>query len=212
MNTPGKILLSGLIIILATPASGFISSPGKTGRSSPQYEGVIVTPGLYDSVTVYRDERGMPHIYASSEHDLYMAVGFVSAQERLWQMDLIRRSTTGRLSEIFGKSFLRADIFSRCLQIKEKSKLVLENEDPEIVACMQAYTDGVNSFINSAGKRLPLEFRILSYKPEPWSLEDIINITGLLGWNLDSRNLLAEIFKLSASQEIRCRKGFRVNS
>jgi len=58
---------------------------------------------------------------------------------------------------------------------------------------MQAYTDGVNSFINSAGKRLPLEFRLLSYTPEPWSPEDIINITGLLGWNLDSRNLLAEI-------------------
>ena len=193
MKTPGRTLLSGSLVIFAVFLSGSISSAGRPSRTAPQYEGVIFTPGLYDSVTVYRDERGMPHIYATSEHDLYMAVGFVSAQERLWQMDLIRRSTTGRLSEILGKSFLQSDIFSRCLQVKEKSKLVVENEDPEIIACMQAYADGVNSFINSAGKRLPLEFRLLSYTPEPWSLEDIVNITGLLGWNLDSRNLLAEI-------------------
>jgi len=194
MKIPEKILLSGLLILLAAPTSGFISSPGRSARVSPQHEGEIVTKGIYENVTIYRDGRGMPHIYAASEHDLYLAVGYVSAQERLWQMDLIRRSSNGRLSEIFGKSFLQADIICRCLRITEKSKEILKNEDPEIVACLQAYADGVNAFISSAGKKLPFEFRLLSYIPEPWSLEDIANIVGLMGWSLGSRNLTAELF------------------
>jgi penicillin amidase len=194
MKTYERIIFSGLVLITASLISGLVPSPHKSGKSSPQYEGIIALPGLSDSVTVYRDERGMPHIYAANEHDLYLAVGYISAQERLWQMDLIRRSADGRLSEIFGKSFLQADIFSRCLRINEKSKLILKNEDPEIVACLQAYIDGVNAFINSAGRKLPLEFRLLSYIPEPWSLEDILSIIGLMGWSLDYRNLTAELF------------------
>lgn len=145
-------------------------------------------------MTVYRDERGMPHIYASCEHDLYMATGYISAQERLWQMDLVRRSAAGRLAEIFGESFIQADIFTRCLQIYETSKRILHNEEPAIVACLQAYADGVNAFISPAGKKLPLEFRVLSYRPEPWCIEDIVSIIGLMGWNLDYRNLTAELF------------------
>ena len=136
----------------------------------------------------------MPHIYASCEHDLYMTTGYVTAQERLWQMDLIRRSAAGRLSEIFGKSFLQADIFTRCLQIYKTSRDILRDEEPAIVACLQAYADGVNAFISSAGKNLPLEFRVLSYRPEPWCMEDIASIIGLMGWNLDYRNLTAELF------------------
>jgi len=202
MKIPEKILFSGLLIILAALTTGFISSHGKAARVSPQYEGEIVTKGLFKDVTVYRDERGMPHIYASSEHDLYMAVGYVSAQERLWQMDLIRRSTNGRLSEIFGKSFLPADILCRCLRITEKSKEILKNEDPEIIACMQAYADGVNAFISSAGKRLPLEFNLLSYSPELWRLEDIASIIGLMGWSLGSRNLTAELFNYQLVRQL----------
>ena len=120
---------------------------GEEGDNLVRIEGIARLPGLNDSVTVCRDERGMPHIYASGEHDLYLATGYISAQERLWQMDLIRRTTTGRLSEIFGKSFLQVDIISRCLNMSEKSKLIIQNEDPEIIACLEAYTEGVNSYI-----------------------------------------------------------------
>ena len=192
MKTHREKLFSISLFILAAVTSGFVSSPDASDVSSHRYEGFLVLPGLTDSVTVYRDERGMPHIYAGSEHDLYLTVGYISAQERLWQMDLIRRSATGRLSEIFGKSFLLADIFSRCLQINGKSKFILRNEDPAVIDCMKAYVDGVNSFINSC-RKLPLEFRLLSYRPEPWSLEDIANMIGLMGWSLDSRNLTAEL-------------------
>ena len=156
METPERLLISGLLLLTVILASGSVTVPERKNKPSAQYDGTVILPGLIDSVTVYRDERGMPHIYPSCEHDLYMATGYIAAQERLWQMDLVRRSAAGRLSEIFGKSFIQADIFTRCLQIYETSKVILEDEDPAIVRCLQAYTDGVNAFISASGKRLPL--------------------------------------------------------
>jgi penicillin G amidase len=192
-----------LLTILITFAfiTGFYSSDGSRKRSNPQYEGEIITPGLTKNVKVYRDERGMPHIYASNEHDLYFAAGFITAQERLWQMDLIRRSSTGRLSEIFGKSYVQTDLFARCLNVPEKSRIILEVEDTLILKCLQAYTDGVNAFIKAAGKKLPVEFRILSYTPEQWKIEDIANIIGCLGWALTSKNLDSELFNYRLVQK-----------
>ena len=180
---------------MASSLPGLSEVPGITDEiSTRQYEGTLSLTGLNDTVIVYRDERGMPHIYAKNEHDLYMATGYITAQERLWQMDLVRRSASGRLAEIFGKSFVQADIFSRCLRIREKARQIIDNEDPRILSSLTAYTDGVNAFIASCGKHLPLEFRLLSYTPEPWTLENIASIIGLLGWNLDCRNLTAELY------------------
>ncbi len=192
-------------MIFSLLAPGFILKPEQKRQINSDYEGITKIPGLTDSVTVYRDERGMPHIYASSEHDLYLAVGYISAQERLWQMDLIRRTTAGRLSEIFGKSFLQVDIISRCLNMTEKSRLILQQEDPEILSCLEAYSEGVNQYISSC-KKLPCEFRILSYKPEPWCLEDIVNIIGLMGWSLGSRNLTAELFNYQLVRKVGAEK------
>ncbi len=194
MHTPVRILFTGLVLIISflTSYSG-LQAEERNGSSSP-YSGTENLKGLTDSVVVYWDERGMPHIYARNEHDLYMATGYVTARERLWQMDLVRRSASGRLSEIFGKSFLQADIFSRCLRIRQKAELVVSKQEPQILACLQAYADGVNAWIGSCEKHLPVEFRLLSYKPEQWSLADIASIIGLMGWNLDCRNLKAELF------------------
>lgn len=202
-------MFSGFFLLMAVLICGFVSQPDKTGKS-PRYEGTIAIPGLTDSVTVYRDERGMPHIYATCEHDLYLATGFITAQERLWQMDLVRRSSTGRMAEIFGKSFVQTDILTRCLRIEEKSQLMLRDEDPVIVACLQAYTDGVNAFISACGKKLPFEFRVLSYEPEPWTLGDIVGILGLLGWNLSTKNLDDEIFNYSLLMQAGAEKASEV--
>lgn len=197
------MIILNFLFLLATLLPVSFSDAGE--KSSSRYENVIALAGLSDSVIIYRDERGMPHIYALNEHDLYMAVGYVSAQERLWQMDLIRRSTNGKLSEIFGKSFLQADIISRCLRIPEKSAKILKDQDPDIIECLQSYTDGVNQYINTC-KKLPVEFRILSYKPGPWILEDIVNIIGLMGWSLGSRNLTAELFNYQMVRKLGAEK------
>jgi len=84
--------------------AGLDTAPEKKNGSSPQFDGIISLPGLNDSVTVSRDERATSHIYATCEHDLYMATGYIAARECLWQMDLVRRSASGRLSEVFGES------------------------------------------------------------------------------------------------------------
>jgi penicillin amidase len=180
MKTLKTILTMFLALVVILIIAGLIVVSGIKNNAIPKYEGELIVPGLASEVTVYRDERGIPHIYAASEHDLYFAVGYVMSQERLWQMDLIRRATTGRLSEIFGKEYVQTDLFLRSLDMTTKSKMVISNEDPEIISYMQAYTDGVNTFIKSAGKKLSPEFRILGYKPEPWKLEDIANIIGYM--------------------------------
>ena len=184
------------VIILAVVLTGI-----KRG-AIPQYKGDLKITGLTSEVTVYRDERGLPSIYAANEHDLYFSVGYVMAQERLWFMDLIRRVTTGRLSEIMGKDLVETDKFLRCLEMTAKSKMVIANEDPVILSYMQAYADGVNAYIAAAGKKLPPEFRILGYKPDPWKLEDIANIIGYMGWDLAKDNMTADLFYYQLAQKL----------
>jgi len=194
MKALKTILYSLLVVIIIALIAGFIIISGIKRSALPKYNGEIVLSGLSGEVTVYRDERGMPHIYAKDEHDLYFAVGYVMAQERLWQMDLIRRATTGRLSEIFGKDYVQTDLFLRSLDMTAKSKTVLADEDPSVIECMQAYTEGVNKYIKDAGKKLAPEFKILAYKPDPWTLGDLANIIGYMGWDLASDNLYSDIF------------------
>jgi penicillin amidase len=194
MKTVKTILLSLLVLIIVVVIVGIVIITGIKHGALPQYKGDLAVKGLDSGVTVYRDERGMPHIYASNEHDLYFSVGYVSAQERLWFMDLIRRVTTGRLSEVMGKKLVETDKFLRCLEMTVKSKMLLTREDPVILSYMQAYTDGVNAYIAAAGKKLPPEFRILGYKPDPWKVEDIANIIGYMSWDLAKDNLTSDLF------------------
>lgn len=202
MKTLKTILISLLVLVIVVIIGGLVIVSGIKRGAIPQLKGELLISGLGSDVTVYRDERGMPHIYAANEHDLYFSTGYVMAQERLWQMDLIRRATTGRLSEIFGESYVKTDLFLRSLDMTTKSKMVLSSEDTIVIECMKAYTDGVNAYISSAGKRLPPEFRILGYKPDPWKLEDIANIIGYMGWDLASGNLSADIFNYRLFQKL----------
>lgn len=193
MKTIKIIFLSILSLIVVALIASLIMISSISRSALPKVKGELVLQGLNDDVTIYRDERGMPHIYAGNEHDVYMATGYIMAQERLWQMDLIRRATTGRLSEIFGKDYVQTDLFLRCLEMTDKSEKVLKNTDSEIINCLQAFTGGINAYINDAGKKLPPEFRILSYRPDPWTLTDLANIIGYMGWDLASDNLYSDL-------------------
>jgi len=202
------ITLGGLILVALI--TGLIFVTGIKKGALPDYGGELRIAGLNKEVTVYRDERGMPHIYAADVHDLYLATGFIMAQERLWQMDLIRRATTGRLSEIFGDSYIQTDLFLRSLDMTSKSKQVLSIQVSSVTECLQAFADGVNVYINDAGKKLPPEFRILSYKPDPWKLEDITNIIGYMGWDLASGNLSADIFNYKLIKKLGAEKAMQL--
>lgn len=189
-----KITLVTIAVLLAVVLlAGVIAVPALRKSGLPELNGEKSLSALTAEVKVIRDERGVSHIYASNEHDLYFMTGYITAQERLWQMDMVRHATQGRLSELFKRDMFETDIFLRALGMQEKSRMVLEKEDPEILATLQAYADGVNAWITGCGKKLPPEFRVLGYEPEPWTMVDITNIIGFIGWDLASSNLSNEI-------------------
>lgn len=198
------LVLAAILVIAA--GGGLILLSGIKKGALPVYSGELTVSGLNGEVTVYRDERGMPHIYAEDEHDLYFATGYIMAQERLWQMDLIRRATKGELAEMFGDDYIQTDLFLRSLDMTTKSKMVLSNQPAEITLCLQAFADGVNSYIGKAGRKLPPEFRILSYRPDEWKLEDIANIIGYMGWDLAAGNLTTDIFIYRLTEKIGAEK------
>jgi penicillin G amidase len=202
MKALKRILYSLLVLIVLVLIAGFVILTGIKRKAIPKYKGEISLSGLSGNVTVYRDEKGMPHIYANDEHDLYFAVGYVMSQERLWQMDFLRRLTAGRLSEIIGEDAVDFDMFNRSLDIVNKSKMLLSNTEESIVNCLQAFADGVNEFISNAGNKLPPEFKILRYKPDPWKIEDICNILGYMSWDLASDNLYSDIYNYELVKKV----------
>ena len=137
-------------------------------------------PGLQKEVTVERDHWGVPHIRADSVEDLAEAQGYVMAQDRLWQMDLLRRVARGQLSEVLGKATLAIDKDFRTMEFGRAADRELGLMDKDSRAIMEAYARGVNRFIEQHGKHLPLEFSLLRYKPQPWQAADSLTISAYM--------------------------------
>jgi len=184
MKTLKKILVGLIVLIVLVFIVGLILIKNISTKGLPDYSESVKLEGMTEEVTVYRDKYAIPHIYAKNENDLYRAVGYIIAQDRLWQMDLFRRATTGRLSEIFGEDLVDTDLLMRSLRIPEKSKLVLENTSPEMVNALEAYVDGINQYISLHEEKLPPEFSILGYVPEKWKAEHTLNLIGYMAWDL----------------------------
>jgi penicillin amidase len=177
-----------IIVIILIVSLGVVGSIS-VRRSFPNIEGVIQIPGLEAPVEVYRDSFGIPHIYASSEHDLFMAQGFVHAQDRFWQMEFWRRIGAGRLSEILGESALENDAFIRTLGWYRVASLELDLLTSEERSGLEAYAEGVNTYIDTNQGRLGLEFTILGltgvkFEPEPWTPVNTITWTKVMAWEL----------------------------
>jgi penicillin amidase len=141
-------------------------------RSLPQVEGSMVIAGLAQPVTIDRDQWGRPWIRANSIEDAVTAQGYVMAQDRLWQMDLLRRAAAGDLSEIFGGVALKFDEDSRTLCMRQAAERAAADASPEIRGMLEAYARGVNQNIAQRGKKLPIEFVVLGYEPRPWTPAD----------------------------------------
>jgi len=186
MKTFKRILTIVLVVIVLAAAGGMIFLNSVKTRAIPDYNAGVDLENLTGTVTVYRDSLGIPHIYAENEEDLYRTTGYVMAQDRLWQMDLLRRVTTGRLSEVLDPGLVETDRLFRALELPKKSRKVMAQSDPEILRCMEAYTDGINQFINQNQKNLSFEFTMLGYKPEPWKVEHSFNLIGYMAWDLSS--------------------------
>ena len=186
MSTLKKVGLGIILFLLIIAAGGFAYIQHLATRGVPDYDGNVVLEGLSSEVTVYRDEHAVPHIYAKNEHDLYMAVGYCMAQDRLFQMDLIRRATMGRLSEILGEQTIEVDHLMRTLRIPEKSRLMLSKTDEAQLRMAKAFCSGVNQYVESHRGRLPVEFAILGYEPEKWTPEHMFNVISYMAFDLST--------------------------
>ena len=169
--------LALLIVVLAAGAGWYLYS------KQPSRQGMVELQHLQGSVTVRYDERGVPHIRADNETDLYRALGYVHAQDRLFQMEVLRRLARGELAEVLGPKLLDTDKLMRSLRIRERAETYFANLDkqsPSFIA-MQAYLDGINQYQDSHAK--PVEFDVLGIPKRPFTAQDTISIAGYMAYS-----------------------------
>jgi penicillin amidase len=191
----GRISIGALVIAIVLGAGGmyYFKSylPDKVApRSFPQIEGEIKVEGLDGEVDIYRDQMGIPHIYATSVHDLFFAQGYVHAQDRFWQMDFWRHIGSARLSEMFGKSQVDTDAFLRTLGWSHIAETEWENLSTETKTILNSYSEGVNAYLNDhTGDALSLEYGIVKlltpeYQIEEWTPLHSLTWAKAMAWDL----------------------------
>ena len=168
------IILILLVVAVAAGAAWWLYNRAKS--SLPVLDGSVQVAGLNSHVEVLRDDHGVPHLRAQSLQDVAFAQGYVTAQDRLFQMDLNRRLAMGQLSEILGESVLKFDVESRTLGFPQVCERAAAELDPDSRKILDAYTEGVNAFINSHRQQLPIEFLLLRYTPRPWRPADSFGV------------------------------------
>ena len=166
-----------LLLIMALLAAATVGYAYYVAKSAlPQLDGSLQVSGLSGPVTVVRDTQGVPTIEATNLEDLFFAQGYVTAQDRLWKMDVMRRFAGGELSEILGPSTLKLDRQQKILGLRAAARKNLEISSPRDRNYFEAYARGVNAYIATHGNTLPIEFRLLGYTPRPWAAEDSVVI------------------------------------
>ncbi|MCP4416246.1 MAG: penicillin acylase family protein [Chloroflexi bacterium] len=167
----GLILLAIIALLIVVLAIvGVVSAR----RPFPDIDTTLTLAGLENEVHVYRDENGIPQIYAQNEHDLFLAQGYVHAQDRFWQMEFWRHVSQGRISEIAGEATVSSDTFIRTMgwnRIAEESLVYYESEAPEMLAIMEAYSEGVNAYIAENGEQISINYTILGLVNDKWEIE-----------------------------------------
>jgi penicillin amidase len=185
MNKYIKIGISLFLTILALFLGIVIISYFILKSKIPEYEGKISVKGISNEVKIYRDEHAIPFIITKSEFDAVFALGFVHAQERLFQMDVSRRAGQGKLSEIFGSSTIPFDKMFRTVGINKLVKESLPKLNPLSIKYLEAYSAGVNAYIKQADGNYTFEFDVLGYEPELWKPEHSLIIAKLMAWELN---------------------------
>jgi penicillin amidase len=183
------LAVAGLAGLLVLAFAGFlIWLRMATAGALPALDGDVHIAGLSAPVTVRRDAHGVPHIEAVTQDDLFTAQGYVTAQDRLWQMDAFRRNSLGELAEIMGPSLLKHDETQRLLLIQPVAERIASHLAPDDQRYMQDYARGVNLYIAQCEQNntLPIEFRLLHYKPRPWTVVDSASVVFMMVEELDS--------------------------
>ncbi len=173
-----RFLFSFTLLIVVAAVAGFFFARHWASQamheSLPQLDGSVTLPGLAAPVSIQRDAHGMPHLRASSLDDLLFAQGFVTAQDRLWQMDSFRRHAAGTLAEILGPSLVAHDRLQRTFELRNSADRALTTLPPDQLHQLERYAAGVNASIQLQRSHLPIEFRLLRYEPAPWTPRDTL--------------------------------------
>lgn len=185
LNPILKIVLGVLILAVASLVTLGVLITDLTEKSFYDESGKVSLEGLGQKVTVAKDNFGISHISAANEGDLYFTLGYMHAQDRLWQMDISRRVAEGRLAEIMGQDVLMYDKLFRTLGMDKMASVLYEKISPKSKELLIKYSEGVNSFISNHSKTLPLEFDVLNYKPDLWKPEHSLMIVRLMAWELN---------------------------
>lgn len=182
MRTLKRILLALLSTSVFAAAKLFF----RLMHSKPKVSGEISLSGLSAPVKVLYDRAGVPHVFAETDEDGLRALGYVVAQDRLFQMDIMRRIASGTLSELIGFMGVEIDRFMRTIGLRELGEGFSKNISDETAKLVRAYVEGVNAFINLPRRFHPVEYMILGSKPLPWKLEDAFTVGIFLSWMLDA--------------------------
>jgi len=161
-----------LLVLAGAIVTGGVWLKHKMQSSLPELDGSLLTPGLNAPVTIRRDQHGVPHIEAANLDDLLFAQGYVTAQDRLWQMDMARRMSAGEAAEILGSKLAEHDRMQRILAMRVTAERLTASLDPQQRRLFDDYARGVNAFIGSHADRLSAEFHFLRYQPKPWQPVD----------------------------------------
>ena len=169
-------------------------------HSLPTVVGEVPAPALKAAVEGLRDAYGIPHIFASTEADAAYALGYVHAQDRLWQMEMNRRIGSGRLAEILGPAGLEADRFLRTIGVRRAAQASLAQLDAVSLGVLEAYSAGVNAFL-AAGPVLPVEFLLTGARPEPWTPVDSLVWMKMMAWDLGG-NWRSELLRMRLARTL----------
>jgi len=179
MKLWGAFLVAILSAFLFGQKSDDLELAERAQKANPLINGELKMSGLERPVKVMRDNWGVAHIYAANPHDLFFAQGFLAAQDRLFQMELWKRTGQGRLAEVLGKSAVERDRYARLLKYRGDWQREYQSYAPDTLAILTAFTDGINAYIrylNSVGgPGLPISFQLAGFKPEPWKPEDCLS-------------------------------------
>jgi penicillin amidase len=184
MNTILKLLIFFLILFIGFAGIAFYWTFYKP---LPDYEETITLNGLNDAVDIHWDEFGVPHIYAKNEQDLYYALGYVHAQDRLWQMTLTQIMAEGRFAEFFGEDeeLIQLDKYQRTLGFWKIAQQLVDTLGQDERRVLNAYSNGVNAFIDNNSNRLPVEFSLAEVEPLEWTPVRSLAVSRLMGWELN---------------------------
>ena len=199
-----KIILgiAGLVVMMvAAGLGGFLW----LRTSLPQTSGSVTLAGLNRPVEVVRDANAVPHIFAENQKDAYFALGYVHAQDRLWQMEFTRRLGAGRLAEVLGEPAVDTDRFTRTLGLHSLAEAIFETASPEVRAALEAYAAGVNAWLETRSGLLPPEFILLRFEPEVWRPADSLVWSRLLALRL-GRNWKTERLRARITQELNAKE------